>query len=104
MDLRVQEAVKTLAERHGKENLIVILGAPDPESAEIAAETVVLGDPAYAGPLAGVQLGLNVYHILEEEVRRQIPDGIWEEQIGVMEDALDQEGIAKAVGTIRSKR
>ena len=44
--------------QHGKENLVVLLGAPNAESSAIAAETVVAGDPSYAGPLAGVQLDL----------------------------------------------
>ena len=69
MDLQSQEAILRLAETHGKDNVVVILGAPDPEAAEISAETVRLGDPAYAGALAGVQLGLDVYHVLDDEVR-----------------------------------
>ncbi len=73
MDLHTQEAIIKLGEQHGKDELLVVLGAPDPESAEIAAETVVLGDPSYAGPLAGTQLGLDVYHILEDEIRADVP-------------------------------
>ena len=68
MDLNSQEVIKRLADEHGADNLVVILGAPDDESAEIAAETVVLGDPTYAGALAETQLGLSVYHVLEEDV------------------------------------
>ena len=45
MDLHTQEAILKAVERHGKENLIVLLGSPNPESAAIAAETVVSGDP-----------------------------------------------------------
>ncbi len=103
MDLHTQEAIIKLVDQHGKEELLVVLGAPDPESAEIAAETVVLGDPSYAGPLAGTQLGLDVYHLLEDDVRSQIPDDVWEEQIGVMSDVLDADGIAAAVAAMRAK-
>jgi glycine/sarcosine/betaine reductase complex component A len=103
MDLHSQEAVLRSVEEHGKENVIVILGAPDPESAEISAETVVMGDPSYAGPLAGVQLGLAVYHVLDEEVRKHIPPEVWEEQIGVMTDVLDAQGLSAAVTTVRGR-
>jgi glycine/sarcosine/betaine reductase complex component A len=103
MDLHTQEAIIKLVDQHGKDELLVVLGAPDPESAEIAAETVVLGDPSYAGPLAGTQLGLDVYHILEDEVRGDVPDDVWEDEIGVMSDVLDAEGIATAVSGMRAK-
>ena|SRR5215210_2354916 len=103
MDLHTQEAIIKLVDQHGKDELLVVLGAPDPESAEIAAETVVLGDPSYAGPLAGTQLGLDVYHILEDEIRGDVPDDVWEDEIGVMSDVLDAEGIATAVAGMRAK-
>ena len=103
MDLHTQEAILKMVDRHGKDELLVVLGAPDPESAEIAAETVVLGDPSYAGPLAGTQLGLDVYHLLEDDVRSEIPEDVWEEQIGVMSDVLDGEAITTAVSAMRAK-
>ncbi len=103
MDLGSQEKIKRLADEHGTEQVLVILGAPDAESAEIAAETLVLGDPTYAGALAEVQLGLSVYHVLEDEVREQIPEDVYEEQIGVMADALDAEEIAEAVRGMREQ-
>ncbi len=104
MDLQSQEAISRLANTHGTAELLVLLGAPDPEAAEIAAETVVLGDPAYAGALAGAQLGLDVYHVLEENVRRGVPEDVWEEQIGVMADILDADALAKAVGDMRDRK
>ena len=104
MDLQSQEAISRLAKTHGATELLVLLGAPDPEAAEIAAETVVLGDPAYAGALAGAQLGLDVYHVLEEDVRATVPDDVWEDQIGVMADILDADALTKAVGDMRSKK
>ena len=104
MDLQSQEVIKRLAEEHGPDRLLVLLGAPDPEAAEIAAETVVLGDPTYAGALAETQLGLEVYHVLEDEIRMQIPPDVFEEQIGVMADVLDAAGLAEAVAGMRAKR
>lgn len=103
MDLQSQESILRLSEQHGKDDLVVLLGAPDAEAAEIAAETVVLGDPAYAGALAGVQLGLDVFHVLEDEVKKAIPDDAWEAQIGVMEDVIDAGAVSTAVSGMRAK-
>ena len=104
MDLNSQETIKRLADEHGPEHLLVVLGAPDPESAEIAAETVILGDPTYAGALAEAQLGLSVYHALEDAFRSQIDDAVSEDQIGVMPDVLDAEEIAAAVRGMRESK
>ena len=103
MDVQSQEAIKRLAEQHGKDKLLVLLGSPDAESAEIAAETVVLGDPSYAGPLAGAQLGLVVHHIMDPEIRQEIPPAIWEEQIGVMSDVLNAGALTVAVAAMRQR-
>ena len=103
MDLNSQETIKRLADEHGSEQLLVILGAPDAESAEIAAETVVLGDPTYAGALAEAQLGLSVYHALEEDFRSHVDDDVWEEQIGIMADVLEAEEISAAVKGMREQ-
>ncbi len=104
MDLNSQETIKRLADEHGTDQLVVILGAPDAESAEIAAETVVLGDPTYAGALAEAQLGLSVYHALEEEFRSLVDDDVWEDQIGVMADVLEAEEISAAVKGMREQK
>lgn len=104
MDLNSQETIKRLADEHGAEQLLVILGAPDAESAEIAAETVVLGDPTYAGALAEAQLGLSVYHALEEAFRNEVDDDVYEEQIGIMADVLDAEEISAAVKSMREQK
>ena len=101
MDLQSQATIARLADLHGPADLVVILGAPDPESAEIAAETVVLGDPACAGALAEVQLGLDVYHILDDRIRRLLPPDVWEAQIGVMTDVLDGVELPAAVEGMR---
>lgn len=103
MDLQSQAAILRVAETHGASNVLVLIGAPDPEAAEIAAETVIEGDPAYAGALAGAQLGLDVYHVLEEPIRAQIPEAVWEEQIGLMADVLDAEELSRAVTAMRAR-
>jgi len=102
MDLQSQEAILRLAKANDPTALIVLLGAPDPEAAEIAAETVTKGDPAYAGALAGAQLGLDVYHVLDDAVKSEVPDDVWEKQIGLMADVLDADALAAAVRSMRS--
>jgi glycine reductase len=104
MDLGTQESILRLAERHGAQQLLVLLGSPDAEAAEISAETVILGDPTYAGPLAETQLGLDVYHILEDEIRQWIPPETWEDQVGLMADVLDADELATAVRAMRDRR
>jgi nucleotide-binding universal stress UspA family protein len=103
MDLGSQEKIKKLADEHGRDELLVVLGAPDAEAAEIAAETIVFGDPTYAGALTETQLGLDVYHVLEDEIQSEVPDDVWEEQVGVMADTLEAEALAEAVGNMRTK-
>jgi glycine/sarcosine/betaine reductase complex component A len=103
MDLQSQEAILKASQTHDKADLVVLLGSPDPESATIAAETVVEGDPSYAGALAGAQLGLLTYHVLEEEVHADIPDDVWEEQIGVMADVLEADALAETVAGFRNR-
>ena len=56
MDPENQDQIKALVERFGADDLVVVLGAADPEALEVAAETVTAGDPSYVGPLAGVSL------------------------------------------------
>ena len=64
-----------------------------------AAETVSTGDPTFAGPLAGVQLGLKAYHIVE--LKDEIDPAVYEEQIAMMEMVLDVDAIKQEVATYR---
>ena len=103
MDLENQRRVKEMAEKYGAENCIVIIGASEAESAALAAETVTAGDPTYAGPLAGVPLGLRVYHAVEPEFKNAVDADVYDEQIGMMEMVLDVDEIIKEVKTIRDQ-
>jgi len=102
MDLDDQSLIMRAAEEHGKEQLVVVLGQPDPDSAELAAETVHNGDPTYAGPLAGVSLGLPVYHILEDEIQAQVDPAKYEAEIGPMTLTLDKEKIREGLDRVRA--
>jgi glycine reductase len=99
MDPENQDRIKSLVDEHGAEDLVVVLGAADLEALEVAAETVTLGDPAYVGPLAGVQLGLPVLHILEDDVKQGVDAAVWDEQVGLLEMTLDVEQIKRAAAT-----
>ena len=96
MDPENQDRIKGLVDRYGSENLVVVLGAADLEAIEVAAETVTLGDPAYVGPLAGVQLGLPVVHILEEQIKEQVDPSVYDEQVGLLEMTIDVDTVRQA--------
>ena len=103
MDLQNQQRIIDAAEKYGAENCVVILGSSDAEGAEIYAETVASGDPTFAGPLAGVSLGLSVYHIFDEDIRSECNEAQWEEQISMMEMVLEPEALAAAVKGMRDE-
>ena len=103
MDLENQKRVKEYSKEYGPENLVVLLGAAEAEAAGLAAETVTGGDPTFAGPLAGVQLGVSVYHVVEKVFKEWIDPNIFEEQIGMMEMVLDVEEIEVEMNSIRSE-
>jgi glycine/sarcosine/betaine reductase complex component A len=103
MDPENQALIKRIAEEQGTANLVVVLGAADAEAVEVAAETVRDGDPAWVGPLAGVQLGLPVLHVFEDEVKRQAEKDVYEEQIGFYEMTLDVAGVRDAMRRARDR-
>ncbi len=78
-----------------------MLGSPDADSAELYAETVVNGDPSWTGPLAGVALGLPVYHIIEPEIKAQIAPEVYKEHLALMEIALDVDKISQSLSKLR---
>ncbi|SNT32576.1 Glycine reductase complex selenoprotein A [Anaerovirgula multivorans] len=103
MDLENQQRVKDLTEKHGAENIVVLLGAAEAEAAGLAAETVTAGDPTFAGPLAGVQLGLRVYHVVEPQFKDEVNAEVYEDQIGMMEMVLNVEEIIEEMSAIREE-
>ncbi len=103
MDLENQKRVLNISEEFGAENVVVLLGAAEAEAAGLAAETVTNGDPTWAGPLAGVQLGLTVYHICEDEIKSEVDAGVYDEQVGMMEMVMDVPAIHEEMENIRSQ-
>ena len=85
MDLENQKRVKEFAEEYGAENLVVVLGAAEGEAAGLAAETVTLGDPTFAGPLTGFD------------------EAVYDEQVSMMEMVLDVDDIISEMQAIRDQ-
>ena len=103
MDLENQKRVKEIAEKFGPENVVVVLGAAEGEAAGLAAETVTAGEPTFAGPLAGVQLGLSVYHCCGEAIKEEFDPGVYDDQISMMEMVLDVDDITNEMTSIREQ-
>ena len=101
--LRESERVKDFADEYGAENLVVVLGAAEGEAAGLAAETVTAGDPTFAGPLTGVQLGLTVYHVCEPEMKAEFDEAVYDEQVSMMEMVLDVDDIVSEMSSIRDE-
>ena len=109
MDPENQNQVKNITERAEKDkvprsNIIVVLGASDLDGVMISAETVTTGDPSFSGPLAGVSLGLPVYHILEPEVRAAVPEDVYEENVGIWALAVEPERLEKIGQELKALR
>ena len=99
MDLENQTRIKDLYDKYGNEQFIVVLGGAEAEATGLAAETVSTGDPTFAGPLAGVPLGLKAYHIFE--LKDEIDSAVYEDQISMMEMVLDVDAICEEIKTYR---
>ena len=87
MDLENQKRVKDFADQYGPENIVVVLG----------------GDPTFAGPLTGVQLGLTVYHVCEPEIKDEVDPAVYDEQVGMMEMVMDVDDIISEMSSIRDE-
>ena len=53
------------------------------------AQTFKHGDPSFAGPLAGIALNLESYHILE--LQAHIPKEVWAKEMAMYELELEDE-------------
>ena len=89
-------------DRLGTQEMVVLLGTPNAESSRLYGMTVTVGDPAWAGVLAGVNLGLPVYHITEPEIKSQINPDVYQEQAGITEMVLDIDEIIDALRQVRN--
>jgi len=103
MDVEMQQTVKDLTNKYGAQNLVVIIGGSEAEASGITAETMVTGDPTDVGPLAGITLGLVVYHVFEPEIKDVCDQSAYDEQCGVMEMVLEMDEIILEVKSVRDK-
>jgi betaine reductase len=103
MDLENQKRVLDFSEQYGAENLVVIIGAAEGEASGLAAETVTAGDPTFAGPLSGVSLGLRAYHICEADIKSEVDQSVYDEQVSMMEMVFDLDEISKEMVSIREQ-
>ncbi len=81
----------------------MLLGTPNSESSALLAVTLTEGDPTWAGPLAGVRLGLPVFHIFEEGIKAQVPSEVYGAQVGLAEQALDTGAITETLRGLRAR-
>jgi hypothetical protein len=102
VDLEVQGRIKQLAESYGKNVLVVLLGAPSVDAARVQFETMTRGDPTYSGPLAGIELGLDVYHVFEPAVKNMIEPDRYSDLIETLELGLESDAIVQAVNEARA--
>ncbi len=90
-----------MADQLGTQDMVVLLGTPNAESSRLYGLTVTEGDPSWAGPLAGLRLDLPVYHIAEPEIKSQVDAGVYQEQVGITEMALETGEIIAALQQVR---
>jgi betaine reductase len=88
-------------QEHDISDLMVVLGATEPEAVGLVGQTVTTGDPAYAGPLTGVSLKLPVYHVFESEVKERIPREVYAKTLEGLETLHDVPLIVSAVEQVR---
>ena len=81
---------------------MVVLGTPTADSSKLFAITVTAGDPTWAGPLAGEALALPVFHITETEIKEQVNESLYEEEVGLVEMVLETDVIIEAVKKVRN--
>lgn len=103
MGLEDQGRIKEIIAREGAEDTLVLLGSGDPEAAELYAETVMTGDPTYAGPLTGVALYLKPFFITEAAIKAQIPEAVYQEQVAMMEMVMPSDDLCRCVADVRSR-
>ncbi len=102
MDLEGQGQIKQVVEQQGRDELVAVLGANSPTAVEMTALTLKSGDPSYAGPLAGVSLGIPSFHILEPEITQQLDPAVFERELALAALAMDVAGLIAPLKAIRA--
>jgi betaine reductase len=103
MDREMRERGYEVCGQVGVDSVGVVVVAAAGEAAGRAAAHVALGDPTFAGCLAGVSLKLPCYHICEPEIKEEIDEAVYDEQISMMEMVLDVDDICDEMNAIREQ-
>ena len=101
MDLEGQGRIKQVIEQAGSADVIAVLGANSSAAVEMTALTLKSGDPSYAGPLAGIALGIPSYHVLELEIADQFDRALYERELALSALAMDVAEVVAPLKTIR---
>ena len=101
MDLEGQGRIQQVVGQAGTDNVIAVLGANSAAAVEMTAMTLKSGDPSYAGPLAGVALGIPSYHILEPEIIDQVDPTVYEKELALSALAMDVDEVIAPMKAIR---
>lgn len=81
---------------------MLVFGLNQPFSLRVMAQTFKEGDPSYAGVLGGIALGLKSYHIFE--LKDEIPEDVWDREMGLKELEVEDEQIEAICATMRGIR
>ena len=101
MDLEGQGRIQQVVSQSGTDDVIAVLGANSAAAVAMTATTIKSGDPSYAGPLAGVALGIPSYHILEPEIVEQIDAAVYERELALSALAMDVDEVIAPMRSIR---
>jgi len=103
MDLESQGRIKQVVEQVGTDGVIAVLGANSAAAVEMTATTLHRGDPSWAGPLAGIALGIPSFHILEDAVTRQLDPAVFERELALSALATDVDEVTAPLRTLRAE-
>jgi glycine reductase len=101
MDLEGQGRIKQVVEAVGTHGVVAVLGANSPTAVEMTALTLKSGDPSYAGPLAGVALGIPSYHVLEPEIADRVDAALYQRELALSALAMDVDEVVKPLRGLR---
>jgi hypothetical protein len=101
MDLEGQGRIRQVVEQAGTEDVVAVLGANSATAVEMTALTLKSGDPSYAGPLAGIALGIPSYHILEPEIVGQVDPALYDRELALSALAMDVDEVIAPMKSLR---
>ncbi len=102
MDLESQGRIKQVLEQAGTDGVIAVLGANSSAAVQMVATTLATGDPSWAGPLAGVALGIPSFHVLEPEITGQIDRALYERELALAAMVTDVDEVTAPLRALRS--